>query len=133
MPSPVILACAAPRVLFSRIGRIARRVLFMLGFLVRLLGLWAMAGAVVALVIDGMRSIALQKIATTPLYLAWRNLSPASYSGARRWIESHASPAVWSTVEWTLGLPSWLVLLALGSALLILGAKRPRNRVRVSV
>jgi hypothetical protein len=104
----------------------------MIGFVLRLLGLWTMAGAVVALVIDGTRSIALQRFAPTPLYQTWRTLAPASYAGTRKWVESNAHPMVWNAVEWMLGLPAWSVLIVLGALLLLAGSKRRRSRVRFS-
>jgi hypothetical protein len=105
----------------------------MFGFFIRLIGLWITAGGVVALVIDGTRSIALQHPAVTPLNETWRTLSPASYAAARHFIETQSHPMVWTGMEWTLGLPTFVVLFALGAALLLLGAKRKRNRVRFTV
>lgn len=105
----------------------------MFGFLIRLIGLWITAGGIVALVIDGTRSIAQQRLALTPLYETWRTLSPASYGAARQWVETQSHPMVWTGMEWTLGLPTFVVLFALGAGILILGAKRRRNRVRFSV
>jgi hypothetical protein len=105
----------------------------MFGFFIRLIGLWITAGGIVALVIDGTRSIALQRLSVTPLYDTWRTLSPASYAAARRFIETQSHPMVWTGMEWTLGLPTFIVLFALGGMLILLGAKRRRNRVRFTV
>jgi hypothetical protein len=104
----------------------------MFRFLIRLIGLWVVAGAVVAVVLDGMRSIAQQRLSLTPLYETWKTLSPASYAAARRWVESHSHAMVWTGMEWTLGLPTFLILFALGVGLILLGAKRRRSRVRFS-
>lgn len=105
----------------------------MFGFFIRLIGLWVTAGGIVALVIDGTRSIALQRLSVTPLYEAWRSLSPASYAAARRWVETQSHPMVWTGAEWALGLPSFIVLFALGALFILIGTKRRRSRVRFNV
>ena len=49
----------------------------MIGFIARFVGLWLIAGALVALVIDGTKTIAASHLTVTPLGLAWFALSPA--------------------------------------------------------
>lgn len=99
----------------------------MIGFLLRTIGLWCTAGAVVALVIDGTRTIAAGALRVTPLYQAWQNLAPRSFSQAHTWVTSHSSQQFWSAIEVVLGLPSWLVLGAVGLGLIGLGAGRTRG------
>src|SRR5690606_5071230 len=50
----------------------------MLRFIARFLGLWLLAGALVALVIDGARTIAASQMVMTPLGGLWRDTSPGS-------------------------------------------------------
>ena len=48
----------------------------MIGFLARFIGLWMIAGALVALVIDGTKTIAASTLTVTPLGQSWYSISP---------------------------------------------------------
>ena len=62
----------------------------MIRFLFRFLGFWLMAGAFVALVVDGTRSIAASDIVYTSAYRAWVSLSPGTYDAAQaKWNAEH--------------------------------------------
>jgi hypothetical protein len=96
---------------------------------VRLLGLFAIAGAVVGLVIDGTKSIAASSLTVTPLGQAWFTFDPDSLTALQAAIASHVEtyvgPWVWSPViEFLLTLPTWFVLGALGAFLLLVGRRR---------
>lgn len=96
----------------------------MFTFLIRTLGLWLVAGAVVAIVIDGMKTIATGSLVLTPLLTTWSGIAPASFASAKA-----AVPAfLWDTVVTVLlGLPTWGVLFGLGLALIALGSRRRRT------
>ena len=104
----------------------------MFTFLIRTLGLWLVAGAVVAAVIDGMKTIASGGLVLTPMITTWSDLSPASFAGAKALVATYLHPAVWDTViQWVLILPTWAVLSAFGSVLVALGSPRKRDAAYV--
>jgi hypothetical protein len=55
----------------------------MIRFLLRFIGLWLLAGAFVALVIDGTRSISAGRLAITQFGTAWDSLHPTSFDAMR--------------------------------------------------
>ena len=96
----------------------------MIAFLIRSIGLWLVAGAVVAVVIDGMKSIASGRLILTPFLTVWSDLAPASFAAAKAAVPG----PVWNTmVPLVLGLPAWAVLVVLGAALIALGTRRRRS------
>ena len=99
----------------------------MIRFLFRFVGLWLLAGAFVALVIDGTRSIAASRLILTPVGEAWVAFHPASIELLRSAVERNLSPWLWDKVFVSiLFLPLWMLLGALGVVLVLLG--RPRVR-----
>jgi hypothetical protein len=91
----------------------------------RLIGLFALAGAIVGLVIDGTKSIAASTLTLTPLGAAWFSLNPNSLVAAQRAVEVHAGRWVWAEpVQFVLTLPTWLVLGAIAALLLLAGRRR---------
>jgi hypothetical protein len=101
----------------------------MLRFLLRTLGIWLLAGALVAVVMDGARSIAASAPVLTPLAEVWRELAPASLDQARFAVEEElALPALWDLLAaGPLAAPAWLVLGALGLLFIIVGRRRRRE------
>ncbi|MBB3932409.1 hypothetical protein GGR25_003467 [Kaistia hirudinis] len=102
----------------------------MFRFLVRLAGLFALAGAVIALVVDGSKSIAASTLTYTPLGQAWFAFDPDSLAAAQAavasQIEVHVGSWVWyPVIQFFLSWPVWLVLAALGALLLIAGRPLP--------
>lgn len=102
----------------------------MIAFLARFIGLWMIAGALVALVIDGAKTIAASSLTVTPLGLAWFTISPASLMQTQefvqRRVESFIGHWLWDPViQWILMAPTWAVLGIVGAWLLYLG--RPRR------
>jgi hypothetical protein len=99
----------------------------MLRFFARFIGLWLLAGGLVAAVVDGAKSIAASGITLTPLSETYATL--AAYGS-----QTPAAEIAIPTAPWPFGLPlAWLmasptaaVLGILGAALLILGARRRR-------
>ena len=98
----------------------------MIRFVLRFVGFWLLAGAFVALVYDGTRSIAGEQIILTKMTESWNALNPggltAFEAGVRRWL----SPWAWDSLVGTvLEAPTAVVLAALGALLLLLGRKKP--------
>ncbi len=102
----------------------------MLRFLSRFLGLWLMAGALVALVVDGAKSIASGSLFTTPLGVMWYSVSPATLNGAQAGIQRNVSPVLWDPVIVDiLRAPGFVVFGILGAILLLAGRKKRRPRL----
>jgi len=103
----------------------------MISFLARFVGLWLIAGALVALVIDATKTIAASTLITTPLGLAWFSLSPASLMQTQefvqRRIESYIGHWLWDPlIQWILMAPTWIVFGIVGALLIYLGRRRNR-------
>jgi hypothetical protein len=101
----------------------------MIGFIARFVGLWLIAGALVALVIDGTKTIAASQLTVTPLGLAWYTISAptllASQTFVQQEVEAYVGHWLWDPlIVWILQLPSWLVLGLLGTWLVYVGRKR---------
>jgi hypothetical protein len=101
----------------------------MIRFVARFVGLWLIAGALVALVIDGAKSIAASSLVLTPVGVAWLDLSPSSLAGAQAFIEkdveAHLGHWIWDPVILgILWLPVFAVLGILGGLLAYAGRKR---------
>ena len=95
----------------------------MLRFLARFVGVWLIAGALVAAVVDGAKSIAASTVALTPIGESWAGL-------ARLLGEAETAPegpATWpfdAIVAWLLSAPTFAVLAVAGAALLAAGRRR---------
>lgn len=97
----------------------------MIRFFFRFVGLWVLAGAFVALVLDGVRSIASSEIVTTPLGVTWLAVSPDSLARFQAFITRSLSATVWDyLVVPVLGAPLFAVLGIAGALLLLIG-RRP--------
>lgn len=106
----------------------------MIRFLSRFIGLWLIAGALVALVVDATKSIAATSLTVTSLGAGWKSVAPASLTTLETFvhesIEATIGGWVWSPViESLLTLPTWAVLGALGFFLTWAGQKRQRSPV----
>jgi len=115
----------------------------MFGFLARFVGLWFWAGAVVAAVYDGTKSLAASEFVTTPLGQTWYALHPTSLNGLQVVIERHLADflfenvgataadfayALWDPVMQKILLtPTWAVLGLIGLLFLWLGRHRHRK------
>jgi hypothetical protein len=87
----------------------------MIAFLARFIGLWLIAGALVALVVDGTKTIAASRLTVTPLGLAWYSLSPSSLMRTQefvqREVEAYIGHWLWDPiVQWILMAPTWWCL-----------------------
>jgi hypothetical protein len=105
--------------------RCVARCLEMIRFLLRLLGLLLLAGAFTALLYDGTKSIAGDRIYLTKLGDTWNALHSTSLQLLQPAIERHVAQWLWDPV--LLGIltaPTGVVLGVLGVLLLIVGRRK---------
>ena len=101
----------------------------MIGFVGRFIGLWMVAGALVALVIDGTKTIVASALTMTPLGLAWFSISPSglmqTQEFVQRRIESYIGHWLWDPlIQWILMAPTWVGLGIFGAWLVYMGRRR---------
>ena len=101
----------------------------MLSFLSRFVGLWLVAGALVALVVDATKSIAASHLTVTALGEAWGAINLPSLLATQQFVQQSIDPAIgrwlWDpVVQSILLLPAWFVLGALGFLFTWLGRRR---------
>lgn len=97
----------------------------MIRFLFRFVGLWIFAGGFVALVLDGVRSIASSAFVTTPLGVAWLAASPDSLARFRTFVETSLSEGLWTSLGVPLlDAPLFAVLGVVGLVFMLIG-RRP--------
>jgi hypothetical protein len=96
-------------------------------FILRFVGLWLLAGAFVALIIDGTASIAGGTMRFNTFGQTWDNIHQESKPLAKAFVVRHAGDLVWTSgVQVVLDQPTWLVLGVAGTILVLLGRrKRP--------
>ncbi|MCT4655467.1 MAG: hypothetical protein N4A65_06635 [Cohaesibacter sp.] len=94
-------------------------------FLLTLAGLWTCALALLALVLDGVRSIAADAVIIKSLGETWFQLDNASLNLAQAVIQRNLHPLIWDpAMQWLLTLPAWLIAGLVGLLLIFLGRKR---------
>ena len=102
----------------------------MLRFLSRFIGLWLLAGALVALVVDGAKTIAAGSIITTPLGQLWYSVSPDTLNTAQAAVQRSFHPLLWDPViQSILVAPSFVVFGVLGALLMLAGRKKRRVKL----
>jgi len=96
--------------------------------ILRVLGVWLMLLAIVALVYDGTRMLADNgALVFTSLGEHWYTIHPQSLNTAQAGIERHVSPFLWDPVMTTVLLtPAWIVVGVLGALLYLLGYRRKK-------
>ncbi len=101
-------------------------------FIFTLAGLWTCALALLALVLDGVRSLAADELVIKSLGATWFELDNASLNLAQAVIQRNVHPLVWDPVmQWILMLPAWLVAAAIGLALIFIGRKRRPKVIKI--
>ncbi len=101
----------------------------MIRFLFRFLGLWLLAGAFVALVIDGTRSVSASRLVFAPLRDAWTMFDSAHLAAIEKKFEgSLLEPAL----TLLLSLPFFAFLALIGLLLLLIGRRKREIRVGYS-
>ena len=104
----------------------------MFRFIFRFVGLWMLAGAFVALVIDGTRSITAGRFVIMPTIEAWLAIHPTSLEWLKMWIERDLTPRLWDPgLLYVLYAPLWVVLGVLGLIFVLLG-RRPARPIGYS-
>ena len=94
----------------------------MVRFLFRFVGLWLLAGAFVALVIDGTRSVGASRIVLTTVGEAWSVVHRPSLELFRAYIEGGYPAWVWDPVAINFLLaPLWIALGVLGILFALVG------------
>jgi len=94
-------------------------------FLLRFIGLWLLAGAFVALIIDGTGSIAAGSLRFNTFGQTWDNIHQDSKPAAKAFLDRRVGPWLWSSgVQVVLDQPTCLVLGALGTVLVLLGRRK---------
>jgi hypothetical protein len=100
----------------------------MIRFIFRLIGLVLLAGGFAALVIDGTRSIAGNRLLWTPFEQTAQWLLPGKLPLLQAIVERDVHPLLWNPVLITIfRLPASLVLGVLGVVLLLISRKRSRS------
>ncbi|GAB4240549.1 MAG: hypothetical protein Kow0032_28240 [Methyloligellaceae bacterium] len=100
-------------------------------WLLRVLGVWCLLVAMVALTIDATRSLAgLGKLEMTSLGEHWFSLSSATLNMAQAAIQRNIHPYLWDPViQSILQVPTWIFFTGLGLFLYWLGRRRRRRNV----
>lgn len=100
----------------------------------RAIGVILLLFAMVALVVDGTKSLgAGGEIVVTPLAEQWQSLAPESYAASQSWISETAGQGFWEGAALPiLGLPAWAILGVLGILFYWLGQKRQRTEVFIN-
>ena len=104
----------------------------MIGFFSRFVGLWLIAGALVALVVDATKSIAASTFKVTSLGDTWGSINLSSLLSVQRFVqqqvEAYVGHWLWDPlIQTMLLLPTWAVLGAAGFLLAYLGRRRRRK------
>ena len=100
----------------------------MLRFLVRAVGLIALAGAFAAAVMDGARSLANDTVSLTPLGVALARLAPTKFEQLPA-LAAKISPRLWDPVlVHVLWVPTCIVLAVIGIVLIAVAAPRGSRR-----
>ena len=96
----------------------------MLRFLIRFLGLLLLAGGFIALIVDGTRSLAGNRLLVTTLHKGVSDLFPAAFHAIQAAIEQKAPAFLWDPVMTTLLLtPISVAFGGLGALLIVLSHK----------
>jgi len=93
----------------------------------RILGTWFLLAGVVALVIDITRTLAADTLVMTRLGEHWFQFHSASLNASQAGVQRYVHPAVWDPVILSLlQTPTWVVAMALGILLILIGRRRRR-------
>jgi len=106
----------------------------MLRFLFRMLGMIALAVAVIMMVIDATRTIAAGRFVATPLIESWQAVAPQTLSAMRALVEAGMGPAIWEALSgYLLGLPGFAIFTVLALLFFFFGRRPDRRLGRFAV
>ncbi|WP_370930862.1 hypothetical protein [Bartonella sp. DGB1] len=97
----------------------------MISFLLKILAIIALLGAIISGLIDAANSIASSKVIMSSLQSFWQSLSSQSYTSFQNWSQNTLGENVWN--EWISPIihsPAWLVLLIISIILFLLAPRR---------
>ncbi|WP_157747469.1 hypothetical protein [Cohaesibacter sp. ES.047] len=101
-------------------------------FIFTFVGLWTCALALLALVLDGVRSIAANEVVMKSLGATWFEIDTASLNLTQAVIQRNVHPFLWDPLmQWVLMMPAWLVAALVGLFFIWLGRKRRPKVIRV--
>jgi ABC-type glycerol-3-phosphate transport system permease component len=100
-------------------------------WLLRLIGVWFLLLAFIAIIYDGTRILADDgAIVFTSVSEHWRAANPGSLAAAEAAVSEHIGAWFWNSVIAALiALPAWAVTGALGAGIYLLGYRRKRLEV----
>jgi hypothetical protein len=96
--------------------------------ILRVLGTWLFALAMVLVIIDGTRTLAASELVITSLGSSWQQMHPDSLAAFRAFLDSRLfGPLLDQVVTAILGFPAWAVIGVPGILLAYAGRARRRN------
>ncbi len=96
-------------------------------FLLRAISMIALVLAVIAGVIDAIKSVAASQVVMEPLGNAWYAISPDTLNLAQAVIQRNVHPYLWDPIiQWVLLQPTWAVFLVLSLFFYLIAWRRPR-------
>ena len=99
----------------------------MLRFLFRLVGMFALAVAVIMSVLDATRTVAASRLVMTPLNTSWITVSPDSLAAAQQFVQTRLHPLLWDPfIVAVLNLPGFVVFGIAAFLFFALGRRRRR-------
>ena len=98
--------------------------------IIRIIGFWFLLAAVITLVIDATKSLAVNRLVITSLGQQWYEIHKDSLVAAQKAVETHIHPIIWDPfLTALLSWPSWALFALFGVILLWLGRKRRRTQI----
>lgn len=103
-----------------------------MGFILRSLGIWLVALAMILAIVDGTRSLGANALVTTSLGDSWLALNAQSLASLQGYLDAHVLGAILNpALALILRLPGFVATGVPGLALLVFGRRRgPRRFVR---
>lgn len=103
----------------------------MITLILRSLGLLVFAAGFVALVADGVRSLAADSLLLTSVAAAWATYDSASLGAFGAWVANRGSDTIWGMMRDTvLAWPAFAVVGVVGILLMLAGRRRrPRRTI----
>ncbi len=102
-------------------------------FLIRIAGIWLMLIAVVALVVDGTKSLSSSQLIWTSLGEQWANISKNSLESAQMFIINNLHSLIWDPLLYSILLwPSWAIIGLIGLFFYWLARKKHHTKTFIN-